>query len=204
MAELLDRLSAVARPYLDIFPAATCIEQSRIVVEVLKRLDVANARAIETTLSVHCPELKFLYLAGATAEDRARGKRAVGGNNWIDHTTPEHEGHGHVVVLAYVEEGRYLIDATLAQASAPDRGMTIPRCVIPVGPLCEWPETGGQIVAGFDMEDGKKVEITWTFRDTRMFESTEAWEPSHLWNIINRIAREMKWAAVGERTKVNG
>jgi len=83
--------------------------------------------------------------------------------------------------------------------------LNIPRTVLPIGPLSQWPKPGCEIVAGLDLDDGKKIDVTWRIRDTRMFEKTEAWEPSHLWNIIGRIVREMKWAAtVADRIAKGG
>jgi hypothetical protein len=202
MSELIVRFNAVARPYLNLFPAATCIEQSRILVEVLHALDV-ESQAIETAMKVHCPELNLAYVTGADAEERARGKAKAG--EWVDRTTPEAEGYGHVVVAAVLDGDKFLIEPTLAQASMPDRGLNIPRAVIPIGPLSQWPEPGCQIEAGFDLDDGKKIDVTWLIRDTRMFESTPAWEPSHLWPLIGRIVREMRWAAtVADRIAKGG
>lgn len=193
MPELIDRFNAVASPYLDLFPAATCIEQSRILIEVLCELGIC-AEPIETAMKVHCPELNLAYVAGADAEERERGKAVAG--EWIDRTTPAHEGYGHLVVAALVNGENFLLDPTMAQASMPEPGMAIPRGVLPIGPLSQWPAPGSQIDAGLDLADGKRIAVTWLIRDTRKFESTPAWEPSHLWPIIHVIVREMKWAAI--------
>jgi len=206
MPELIDRFNAVAGPYLCYFPAASCIEQSRILVEVLQALDVKKSEAIETAMKVHCDQLNLAYVTGVDAEERARGKAAAG--NWVDRTSPDREPGkdcGHVVVAAAIDGDNFLIDPTLGQASIPDRGLIIPRCVMPIGPLDAWPEPGCEITAGMDLADGKQIEVTWQVRDTRRFESTEAWEPSHLWALIGRLVREMKWAAtVAERIARGG
>jgi hypothetical protein len=199
--ELIGRFNTVAGPYLSYFPAASCIEQSRILLEVLRALDV-RSEAIETAMKVHCRELNLAYVTGADAEGRARGKAAAG--FWIDRTTPEAEGYGHVVVAAAIDGGTFLIDPTIGQASIPDRGLIIPRVVMPVGPLEQWPTPGCEITAGMDLDDGKLIEVTWLIRDTRHFESTEAWEPSHLWALIGRLVREMKWATTVEERIARG
>ena len=193
--ELIDRFNAVAGPYLCYFPAASCIEQSRILVEVLQALDV-KAEAVGTAMTVLCPALNVAYVTGVTAEERARGKAAAG--EWVDR--PSRDGKagedcGHVVVVAVIDCEHFLIDPTIGQASMPERGVVIPRYAMPIGPLSQRPEPGCELVAGLDLGDGKSIEVTWLLREARTFEATPAWEPSHLWPLIGRVVREMKWAA---------
>jgi hypothetical protein len=198
--ELIDRFNAVAGPYLEFFPAASCIEQSRILVEVLHALDV-KAEAVGTAMTVLCPALNVAYLTGVNAEERARGKAIAG--EWIDRPASNGtagEDCGHVVVLALIDDDNFLVDPTIGQASMPERGVVIPRLAMPIGPLAVWPGPGCELVAGLDLDDGKSVEVTWQLRETRAFESTPAWEPSHLWPLIGRLVREMNWeAAVAAR-----
>ena len=201
MPELIDRFNRVARPYLQLFVPATCIEQSRILVEVLPEFG-ARTEAVATSMMVKCPELNLAYVAGADAEERARGKQLAG--EWEDRTTPTGEGYGHVVVAAEIAGQSYLIDATMAQASMPDRGMCIPRFVIAIGPLLQHPGPGSQIDAGLLLDGGRSIDATWVVKDTRNFERTPGWEPSHLWPLIHRIVREMKWAASVDRRRKAG
>jgi hypothetical protein len=55
------------------------------------------------------------------------------------------------------------------------------------------------IEAGLILNSGINLDVQWTLTGRRDFESTEAWEPSHLWPLIHRIRREMKWAEIVER-----
>ena len=199
--ELIDRFNRVAQPYLQVFKPNTCIEQTRILAECLREFGVP-VEPIETTLFVHCPKLNLAYVSGATAEERARGKAVAG--CWIDCTTTEGEGYGHVLAVAEIGSQFYLIDPTLAQASQPNHGPVIPVCCVQIGPVARRPEPCCQIEAGFELNDGNEIAVLWRLNGTRRFEQTPAWEPSHLWPLIHRIVREMKWAATVETRRKAG
>lgn len=201
MPELVDRFNWVAQPYLKRFPLASCIEQSRILVEVLPEFG-AKVEAIEATMIVRCGPLNLAYISGADPEERARGKAIAG--TFLDRTTPEGEGYGHVVVAAEIAGRPYLLDPTMSQASMPDRDFLIPRGVLAIGPLSQRPAPDCQIEAGFVLDDGKEVTTTWNIKETRNFERTQAWEPSHLWSLIHHIIREMEWAASVETRRKTG
>lgn len=201
MPELIDRFNWVAKPYLELFAPSTCIEQSRILVEVLPQFG-AKVQAMQCTLTVDCPALKLMYVAGASAADRARGKAIC--HNFLEGGSDPHADQIHVAVAAEIAGQPYLVDPTFSQASMPDRGLLIPRGVLAVGPLSAMPAPGKQIDAGLALDDGKRVDATWFITDSRAFERTPAWEPSHLWRLIHRIVREMKWAVSVEARRKTG
>lgn len=202
MPELIDRFNWVARPYLGLFAPATCIEQSRILVEVLPEFG-AKAEALECSLKVDCPALRLVYIAGATAQDRARGKAKV--DDWIDlGTRGDDADQIHVAVAAEIAGQFFLLDPTFSQASMPDRGLTIPRHVLAVGPLSQRPAPGTMIDAGLVLDGGTHIKASWIMRESRDFERTPAWEPSHLWPLIHRLVREMNWAACVEGRRKAG
>lgn len=131
----------------------------------------------------------------ASPEDRARGKDAA--KEWVDTTAKGYDGH----VVAVVDDGTeaFIVDSTLAQATRPDRGLVIPACIMKVGPCPRRAEPGCQLEASFLLDDDTDLKVTYVFKETRDFESAPGWEPSHLWPIIHRIVREMRWAQTIER-----
>jgi hypothetical protein len=61
MPAVIDRFARVARYYLDLLPANTCIEQTRIVMECLTDAG-CTVHPVECILEVLCPELNLGYL----------------------------------------------------------------------------------------------------------------------------------------------
>jgi hypothetical protein len=71
MPAVIGRFAQVARYYLDLLPANTCIEQTRIAMECLTDAGCA-VHPVECILEVLCPELNLQYLAGAGPKEIAR------------------------------------------------------------------------------------------------------------------------------------
>ncbi len=164
MPELIDRYARIALPYLDDFPPNSCIEQTRLLRECLGRFGAA-VTPIETHLTVLCLGLKVMYEA------------------------PE-----HVVALIEIEGEYFLTDAALSQASVHDRGLVIERNVQTVGPLPVRLRADHVVAATGHLKNGLEVKVSWRVKGTRSFETTPAWEPSHLWLLIRQIVREMERA----------
>src|SRR5215472_12447666 len=133
MPAVIDRFARVARYYLDLLPPATCIEQTRIVMECLTDAG-CEVRPVECILEVLCPELNLGYLAGAGPGVIARA-RAAG-----CHITPPTWNHSggnprtaHLV--AFVVEpgaGSYVVETTMHQASVPEQGLRIEPAVLSI------------------------------------------------------------------------
>lgn len=195
MKALIDRFLPHWMRFQHLFPAISCIEQTRILYECLR--DQVPVKPVETRLIVRCDELSLAYIGGSTAAQRAETFRHKPADEIVDRHTPGAADVGHVVAIV---GGAWLVDLTLAQAAMPEKGLAIERQGLAVGPLPTSPEEGSQIEAGVILNSGIELKIEWTLTGRRDFERTEAWEPSHLWPLIHRIRREMKWAEVVART----
>ena len=186
---LLNLYTQVARPYLDVFPPATCIEQTRVLVEVLRRFNI-SADGLGVKLVVTYPAGDYQFVSGLDTEDRERG-RAVA-KAWLERPNSNGEviGGRHVVALV---ERLWMIDSTLHQASQPSFGLSIPADVYTIpfdAPLADdhWPV----IDAKYTLDEGDEFSVQWIATPTREWEKSDAWEPSHLWPAIDRIEAEMR------------
>lgn len=180
---ILDRFEHCARGLLNLLNRNTCIEQTRILVEVLHRFGVA-AEPIGTKLHVVCDACQFQFVSGVDERDLANA-RGMG----LDlHYRPGDAG-SHTVALV---ERRWLVDLTVSQAAAEEYGFRLTpelccidmRTEIPAGDL---PHVKANAVSDNDTP----FSIQWIGVPIRDWESTEAWEPSHLWGIIDTIEARM-------------
>ena len=195
----LEHFARIAPPYLEPFKRNTCIEQTRILLECLKRVGVPG-RPEAVRLVVQCEALKLVFVSGSTAKERERARR-----KGIDITELDLNGKpiapcgqdtdqnrvGHVVAVI---NGRYLADPTLSQASMPDHGLTIEREIVFVGPFTQQLRTNSEVAATFSLNSGQVIDVRWALTGRWDFRKTAAWEPSHLWPIIDEISAQMKEA----------
>ncbi len=188
MKDTIDNFCWNAEPYLTgIRSVSTCIEQCRLLLECLRRFGV-EVQVVQSILIVECKALRLAYISGGGATERALCVR----KGRIEQATSEHEGRGHVIAFVR-ESGRlYIIDPSISQASMPDYGMVIPDELFVHGPLKTSPQVGSEIFAGLTLAGGLALEARWIITASRAFESTPAWEPSHLRPLINSIVREMR------------
>ena len=197
-AAALDAFEAAARPYLEPFPLATCIEQTRILRDCLAHFGV-TLTPVSTTLQVTCHDLDLTFLAGLSDEQRTHVQATA--HNFVRRSTSDgSEGYnGHVVGVI---DGEFLVDPTLSQASAPDRGLVIPREFVRL-PLGGRRITPGKTILDvtfrldnvflpFNTEPGLSIEVKWITRTDTSFTGHPAWEPSHLKPLINRIILDMQ------------
>ncbi len=194
MKELIDRFLMCWKPFASLFPANSCIEQTRILYECLHEDVLVNP--VETRLVVRCGDLSLAYMAGSTAAEREQALANKPAGEVIDMHRPGSPDMGHVVAIV---GGAWLVDLTLSQASMPERGLTIERQGIAAGPLAWTPDAGSVIEAGLVLNSGFNIDVQWMLTGRRDFEQTPAWEPSHLWPLIHRLRREMKWAEVVDK-----
>jgi hypothetical protein len=85
------------------------------------------------------------------------------------------------------------------QASVPEQGLRIEPAVLSAGPLKRAFEPGTVLEAGLALDSGLNIMARWHATGTELYKATPAWEPSHLWNLIHRIQREMRRAESVDR-----
>ena len=191
-AKILAAYRAIARPFIDrIFEPSTCIEQSRVLIEVLKRFGIA-AEPISTKMVVTCTAKDYQFVTGLDPEEEERGKQICKSfvQKHQNNPIPRDWIVRHVVVLV---ERRFWVDSTLYQASTPRFNFDLDPDVI-VLPLGEPlpPEYLPDLEAGYVADDGTEFTVRWIAVNDFAWQRDDGWEPSHLWPLIDRIERDMR------------
>ena len=189
---LLDLYETCARPWLNqIFKPNTCIEQTRVLLEVIQRFGV-RAEAVGTKLIVKCEAREYCFISGLDADElhsaMNTAKRFILHGN--DHDATLNRRH----VCALVDQ-RFLADSTLHQASSEQFGVKIPAAITVIGPLAfpsDHRATGSDVTAEYALDDGARLAARWITTPDRDWLDDPAWEPSHLWRLIDRIERDMR------------
>lgn len=187
--QALKLYARVARPVLDkCFKPSTCIEQSRVLIEVLARFNI-EAEALGTKLLVACKEKQYQFLSGLDDEELQRAKLKASSYE-VRADSFSSEWGRHVVVIV---DKMILVDSTLAQASSQEHGFHLNADLYTVQfphvlPEDEVPDL--EIECSGD--DGTKFSVRWVGTDDSDWEQTEAWEPSHLWPLIDLIEMKMR------------
>lgn len=186
--EALTLFESVALPVLGrAFALNTCIEQTRILIDVLAAFGIA-AEPLATKLHLVCIEKEFQFFVSGDPDDLVRVRQVKAGY--------KHRGGGeetigyHTVALV---ERRLLVDLTLAQASCPEFGFHIEPCIVVIdlqGPLPE--DRLPDIHMGGINDDGLTFTVRWAGDWSREFESAPGWEPSHLRELIRAIIVAMR------------
>jgi hypothetical protein len=188
--EVLQIYRKIARPWLDkIFEPATCTEQSRVLLEVLKRFGIA-AEPVGTKMIVTCQAQEYQFVTGIDEEEKERARRTA--KAYIERHAKGETVRviRHVVLLV---ERRILVDSTLHQASARSFKFQIePDIVILPFPQQLGSEHLFDAQAKAETRDGIEFEIRWIATDDRDWEQDDGWEPSHLWPLIDRIESDMR------------
>jgi hypothetical protein len=185
--EVLEHYERIARPWLNqIFKPQTCIEQTRLLIEVLARWGI-NAWAMGAVLTVTYPAAKYIYISGCTKQqgDQIRGSTA----DYRERPSSDGTVYDLPHVVAIVENS-ILVDMTIAQASFADKDLVIDPVALvvalprPVYPASLLPDL---TIAG-ELAGGTEFEARWVGVADRSFERYPAWDPSHLLPLIDRIA----------------
>lgn len=186
---LIEHYQAAFRPFVDLFPVNSCIEQTRMLKECLGSFGV-EVVAQDTVFKAELPRLKACFVCGLEKQERERASR--GALNWRDEVTEETAGVGHVVGIARRGGEQFLVDPTVSQAERMAEGLRIERDIL-TAQLPEFPAQGSIIEMSIITGGDEILDVSWWFSGRRMFEATPAWEPSHLWRVIARIKARIQW-----------
>lgn len=193
--ELLDLYEQCARPYLDaIFQPATCIEQTRVLLEVMGRFGV-EAKSTGVVLLMKCPAKEIQYATGLDAEELWQARRVVKAPI-TDRANNRGEVCGGRHVVALVDHGKFLVDPTWYQASIPEVDFYLEPEILVV-PVPEPMEDLGTVKMEIMNDDGLSFQLEYYGRPERDWEHDEGWEPSHLMELIGFIERDMRAALIG-------
>lgn len=195
----LELFESVARPALNEFSRNTCIEQSRILIEVLARFGIA-AEPLATKYHVVCAQCECQFFSSGDPVDRKNAQALTKGLRYRHSDRPDEVFGYHTVVLV---ERRLVADPTFAQAHMPEFGFHLKPelVVIPLpGPL--EPDTLPDIdIEGLN-DDNVPFTARWIGVPDNDWEGTPAWEPSHLWGLIDILEAHMRLEMVKQRNGV--
>lgn len=187
--EILEIYRMVARPFLDMaFEPERCVEQSRVLIEVLKRFGIA-AEPLGTKFILTCNAKEFAYYSGLDEEEKERGKRTA--KAWLDRDEgrPAVKGKRHVVVIV---ERRILVDPTFYQARAVPFNFTLdPDVLVMPFPHPMEDDFIPDLEIDCNGNDGTKFTMRYIGTRDKDWELDDGWEPSHLWPLIDRIEKEI-------------
>jgi hypothetical protein len=181
-----------ARPSLNFFARNTCIEQTRILIEVLKRFGI-EAEPLATKLHVVCPAKRYQFLLSGDPADLRNAKRFT--PRVIERKNDADETLGyHTVTL--VGGRRLLVDLTLAQASSEEFDFAIdPQTFVLPLPFAIPPDELPDLRLECATDAGVPFTVRYIGVPDRDWERAPAWEPSHLWALIDLIEWRMRRAA---------
>ena len=189
----LELFERVARKPLDTLDANTCIEQSRILIEVLRRFGIA-AEPLSTKFFLVCKQCEFQFFSSGDPVDHENAKRVAKGYEYRNNHRPDADFGYHIVVLV---ERRLVVDLTTAQASVPDYGFILrPEMVILPLPKRVGEDMLPDIEVEAHNDDGIPFTARWIGVRDESFRSTPAWEPSHLWPLIDIFEAQMRLCEV--------
>jgi hypothetical protein len=193
--DALELFERVSRPALNQFSRASCIEQTRILIEVLARFGVA-AEPVSTKFHLVCEKRKFQFFASGDPGDYELARRLCPGIISRANDVGERTGY-HVVALV---ERRILADLTTAQAQSPEFNFWLRPWLVAL-PFPEPVPEGELFDVRVNGETDNHVPFTarWIAVPDRSFEATPAWEPSHLWPLIDIFEAHMRLELVKRR-----
>ena len=184
----LDLFEEVARKYLAAFDRNTCIEQTRILIEVLRRFDI-QAEPLATKLHLLCKDKDFQYFMSGDERDRQNAMKLARGFIQRRNDAGDVLGY-HTVALV---ERRVFVDLTLAQCESPEFGFQLdPQMLVVPFPHPLKEGCLADIGCSGVSSNGVPFDVRWISVPDRGWERTEAWEPSHLWPLIGLIVQEMR------------
>ena len=167
---LMARFGRLARPVmLKVLNRNSCIASSKITVDCLTQFGLTvTAHAVK--FLVTAPSLKLVYAAGTTE----RGRRLTADKTLNCQMVAGLVGRDMLLLLSVAQRTSYL-DASFDQASLPDRGMTIPPCmlILPIPP--DAPDTDLEITAVLILDDGLEIKVQYFPTNDDSFMSTDAW-----------------------------
>lgn len=196
--EALELFEQAARPWLDMcFARNTCMEQSRVLVEVLKRFGIA-AEPLATKLHVVCAAREFQFFSSGDPADHEKARRLPKGYRRNPSDRPDDEWGYHTVALV---ERRILADMTFAQAESEEFDFRLkPQMVTVPFPSPVPPGELPDVYVSGESTNGVPFTVRWMGVADRDWEDKPAWEPSHLWKLIDDIGLAM-WNEWLERRK---
>jgi hypothetical protein len=101
-----------------------CVSTTRVTCEYFARTWM-SARPVSCNFVLKVPVQKYMYLAGWTG--REKGLLKAGEEDWIEHASGAPHWMGHTAALI---QDRYLVDASVDQATNPKRGVVVPPLVL--------------------------------------------------------------------------
>lgn len=197
--ELIWLFERKARKYLNTFDRHTCIEQTRILIETLGRFDI-RAEALGTKFICKVPSKEFQFFVSGDPVDHENAKKHARGFAMKPGRPPTDTKAYHVAGLI---ERRIFVDLTAAQASVPEWGFVLESQMLAIPfpeplPEGEWPD----IKVSGTSDNGVDFTMQWIGVADRDWEPTPAWEPSHLWPLIDIIEAEMRLSLSDESERV--
>lgn len=129
--DILRRYAAVARPIIrQDFAAASCIASTAITIEVLRLHGISAVPFPCKVLVFNAPFVQRIEREDRFPDAAETIVWTTGTDLWsvgLGFSRPHEQHVGHYVALA---EGRYLIDASIDQASRPEKGINLPPVMV--------------------------------------------------------------------------
>ena len=166
----LQRFVAWSPRILAAFAASACVETTRFLIEVLKRLEI-DARPLPVKFLATCHAAGYQFVSGASDAEMATAKRICrgvtdrGGGGW----------NGHLLAVV---DGRFLVETAFAQVSAPEYGVILEPSALVI-PIPEPPSKFAEIELVAEI-DQWVFNLKYFGTDDQSFREAPAWEPSHL------------------------
>ena len=188
-AAVIEAFAKTARPIMRQFMSAnSCIGAARTTIEVMR---LYGLRAVEKPVcyAFQVPARKYARVSGFSAE--ARAEMEAKATSWRDELT-ENGWNGHLLVLV---EDRWLIDAAIDQADAPEFGVPVPPeiFVVDTKGRAEWnPLENFEAEMVLVLDSGDRAELRYCSIGNRDYRDSEAWTDEGLPLLAHLIATEME------------
>jgi hypothetical protein len=129
--DVLLRYTEVARPIIrEYFRADSCIASTAITIEVMKRLGIVATPYPCRVLVFNAPFMSRVKRERRYPDSTEVIKWTTGTNLWsvgVGYTTNNEPHVGHLIAIV---ENKYLVDASIDQASRPHKGILLPPVMI--------------------------------------------------------------------------
>lgn len=145
----------------------SCIASTRITVEVMRHFQLA-AKALPMRLVVECPKLKYAYVSGLTAAQKAHAKKQS-----VAWSTRGGGYDGHVVALV---ANSWIVDASIDQVESAEHGFTVPPSVLLVPVPIGINRRRMHIEIQGVTDNGHELKIRYMSSRDKTFYATPAWE----------------------------
>lgn len=186
-AAVIATFCRIARPIMRRFMSAnSCIGAARTTLEVLRIYGI-EAQPLAVSLVFQVPVREYARLCGIPQDQQAELKAKS--KNWID--LGNGGWQGHLVVLA---ASRWVLDAALDQADAPEFGVPVPPEVYVFDTLGhDWnPQENFEMQLNLTLDNGDPATLYYRSLEDEGYRATEAWNDEGLPLLAHAIAIDME------------